>query len=133
LEISFIFTRVGTYVQRGSKFCFVVGVTDIAQNTALLSNFTMLSTYCTIACTLAMQFCPAAFPGSLARPAVLPRSLTRQPCPAGSLAPQPYTAALPGRQSFPAALPRSLAPQPCPAAFSGTSGNFAHKFQILEK
>jgi hypothetical protein len=35
-------TRVGTYVQRGSKFCFVVlvvGVTDIAQNTALLSNF----------------------------------------------------------------------------------------------
>jgi hypothetical protein len=48
-----IFTRVGTYVQRGSKFCFVVvvvvvvvvllGVTVIAQNIALLANFTMHS------------------------------------------------------------------------------------------
>jgi hypothetical protein len=50
-----LFTRVGTYVQRGSKFCFVVvvlvvvlvllvlGVTDIAQNPALLSNFAMHS------------------------------------------------------------------------------------------
>jgi hypothetical protein len=41
-----IFIRVGTYVQRGSKFCFVVlvvGVTDIAQNTALLSYFAMHS------------------------------------------------------------------------------------------
>jgi hypothetical protein len=42
------FTRVGTYVQRGSKFCFVVvvlllGVTVIAQNIALLANFTMHS------------------------------------------------------------------------------------------
>jgi hypothetical protein len=45
-----IFTRVGTYVQHGSKFCFVVvvvllllllGVTVIAQNIALLANFTM--------------------------------------------------------------------------------------------
>jgi hypothetical protein len=40
--------RIGPYVQRGSKFCFVVlvlvGVTDISQ-TALLSNFTMLSAY----------------------------------------------------------------------------------------
>jgi hypothetical protein len=40
----------------------------ITQNTALLSNFTMLSAYCTIACTLAMQPCLAALP--------------RQPCPA---------------------------------------------------
>jgi hypothetical protein len=47
---SLIFTRVGTYVQRGSKFCFVVvvvvvllGVTVIAQNIALLANFTMHS------------------------------------------------------------------------------------------
>jgi hypothetical protein len=41
----------------------------------------MLSAYCTIACTLAMQPCPAALPSSLAR----------QPCPAallGSLAQQ---------------------------------------------
>jgi hypothetical protein len=44
-----LFTRVGTYVQRGSKFCFVVvvllllGVTVIAQNIALLANFTMHS------------------------------------------------------------------------------------------
>jgi hypothetical protein len=56
----YIFTRVGTFVQRGSKFCFVVallGVRGIAQNIALLSNFTMHS-------------------------AALPGSLTRQPCPA---------------------------------------------------
>jgi hypothetical protein len=44
-----VFTRFGTYVQRGSKFCFVVvlllllGVTVIAQNIALLANFTMHS------------------------------------------------------------------------------------------
>jgi hypothetical protein len=87
--IQSVFTCVGTYVQRGSKFCFVVlvGVTDIAQNTALLSNFTMLSAYCTIACTFARQPCPAALPGSLARqpcPAALPSSLARQPCPADS-------------------------------------------------
>jgi hypothetical protein len=93
-------TRVGTYVQRGSKFCFVVvllvvGVTDIAQNTALLSNFTMLSAYCTIACTFARQPCPAALPGSLAR----------QTCPA----------ALHGSLCL-AALPGSLACQPCPPA-----------------
>jgi hypothetical protein len=41
------FTRVGTYVQCGSKFCFVVvlvvEVTVIAQNTALLSYFAMHS------------------------------------------------------------------------------------------
>jgi hypothetical protein len=103
-----IFTRVSTYVQRVSKFCFVVvllllvGVTDIAQNTALLSNFTMLSAYCTIACTFAWQQWPAALPGSLARqpcPAALPGSLARQPCPAamhGSLARQPCPAALLG-------------------------------------
>jgi hypothetical protein len=48
MEKIVIFTRVGTYVQRGSKFCFVVvllllGVTVIAQNIALLANFTMHS------------------------------------------------------------------------------------------
>jgi hypothetical protein len=103
---NFNFSRVGTYVQRGSKFCFVVvlllvGVIDIAQNTALLSNFTMLSAYCSIACTLAMhmQPCHAALPGNLARqpcPEALPGRLARQDCLAG----------LPGR----------LARQPCPAA-----------------
>jgi hypothetical protein len=65
------------------------GLSNTAQNTALLSNFTMRLAYCTIACTLAMQPCPSALPGSLAR----------KPCPA----------ALPG----PAALPVSLARQPC--------------------
>jgi hypothetical protein len=85
---TFIFNRVGTYVQRESKFCFVVVVVlaDTYTNTALLSNFTMLSAYCTIASgSLARQPCPAALPGSLARqpcPAALPGSLARQPCPA---------------------------------------------------
>jgi hypothetical protein len=55
-----LFTRVGTYVQRGSKFCFVVvvvlGVTVFAQNIALLSNFTMHS-----------AALPPALAGSLAR------------------------------------------------------------------
>jgi hypothetical protein len=57
-----LFTRVGTYVQRGSKFCFVVvllllGVTVIAQNIALLSNFTMHSA--ALPGSLAQQACPA--------------------------------------------------------------------------
>jgi hypothetical protein len=101
----------------------------INQNTAFLSNFTMLSAYyCIQPCpaalrALARQPCPAALPGSLARqpcPAALPGSLARQPCPAalpGSLARQPCPAALPGRlarQPCPAALPGSLARQPCP-------------------
>jgi hypothetical protein len=68
---------------------------DIRQNTAFLTNFTMLSADCTIAIILAQQPCPAALPGSLARqpcPAALPGSLAQQPCPAalsGSLAWQP--------------------------------------------
>jgi hypothetical protein len=54
---------------------------DITQNTASLSNFTMLSAYCTLALpsSLARQPCPAALPGSLAR----------KPCPAASIAWQP--------------------------------------------
>jgi hypothetical protein len=82
-------------------------IPNTAQNTALLSTFTMLSAYCTIACSLAMQPCPAALPGSFTRqpcrepcrepcPVALPTSLARQPCPP--------------------ALPGSLARQPCPAA-----------------
>jgi hypothetical protein len=66
------------YVPRGSKFCFVVlGVKVIAQNIALLSNFTMHSA--ALLGSLARQPCPAALPGSLARqpcPAALPGSLT---------------------------------------------------------
>jgi hypothetical protein len=122
--------NVRTY-QRRSKFCFVVvlGVIDIAQNTALLSNFTMLSAYCTIAFTYARLPCPTALPDRLARPpcpAALPGSLARQPCPAalpGSLAWQPCPAALPSslaRQPCPAALPCSLALQPCQAAMPGS-------------
>jgi hypothetical protein len=129
-NLKYVFTRVGTYAQRGSKFCFVValllvGVTDIAQNTVFLSNFTMLSAYCTITCTFARQPCPAAMPDSLARqpcPAAMPGSLARQSCPAalpGSLTRQSYPAALSGslvRQPCLAALPCRLALQTCPAA-----------------
>jgi hypothetical protein len=101
------------------------GLYNTAQNTALLSNFTMLLAYCTIACSLAMQPCP----GSFARqpcPASLPSSLARQPCTValhGSLARQPCPAALTGslaRQPCPAALTSSLARQPCPAALPGS-------------
>jgi hypothetical protein len=103
----------------------------ITQNSPLLSNFTMLSAYYTIACTLAMQPCPSALPGSLAlQPclAALTGSLARQPCPValpGSLVRQPCPKALPGslaRQPCPAALPCSLARalQPCPAVFPGS-------------
>jgi hypothetical protein len=53
------------YVPRGSKFCFVVlGVKVIAQNIALLSNFTMHSA--ALLGSLARQPCPAALPGSFA-------------------------------------------------------------------
>jgi hypothetical protein len=52
-------------------FCFVVVVVVVADTLLRIlhisSNFTMLSAYCTIACTLAMQPCPTALPGSLAR------------------------------------------------------------------
>jgi hypothetical protein len=116
VNLYFNFTRIGTYIQRGSKICFVVVVVveviDIAQNTALLSNFHhafSILHHC-------MQLCPAALPDSLARqplPTALPVSLARQDC----------QAALPGSlacQSCPAALPGSLARQPCPAALPGS-------------
>jgi hypothetical protein len=60
---------------------FSTRLSNTAQNTALLSNFTMLLAYCTIACTLAMQPCLTALPDSLARqscPAVLPGSLAEK-------------------------------------------------------
>jgi hypothetical protein len=65
-QFASIFTRVGTYVQRGSKFCFVVvvvvvlGVTVIAQNIAFLSNFTMHSA--ALHGRLARQPCTAVRP-----------------------------------------------------------------------
>jgi hypothetical protein len=68
----------------------------------LLSNYTMLFAYCTIACTLAQH--PASLAGSLAR---LPCSAAL----AGSLA----------RQSCSAALLGSLALQPCPSCRKITS------------
>jgi hypothetical protein len=112
----FIFTRVGTYVQRGSKFCFVLlGVRVIAQNIALLSNFTMHSAV--VPGSLARQPCPAAFPGSLAR----------QPCPA-ALPSSHAPAALPGSSTnfvqFRPDLMRALAHSAVTALYySGRSPN----------
>jgi hypothetical protein len=80
-----VYTRVGTYMQRGSKFCFILVLADTLIKILPLYNYNMLSAYCTIACRLARQPCPAAFPSSLARqpcPAALPGSLARQSCPA---------------------------------------------------
>jgi hypothetical protein len=75
LESEF-FTRVGTYVQRGSKFCFVVVVVLVLGADTLL-NFLH---YCPISPCI-QQPCP----GSLAQQpcqTALPGSLARQPCPA---------------------------------------------------
>jgi hypothetical protein len=81
-----IFTRVGTYVQRGSKFCFVVLVVVLVLVVA--DTLIRILHYCPIspcfqhiiAYSLARQPC-ARLPGSLARacPAAL-RALARQPC-----------------------------------------------------
>jgi hypothetical protein len=122
--MSFYPRRVGTYLQRGSKFCFVVVV---------LGTLLRMLHYCPISPCFqhfapwhAPLHCLAALPGSLARqpcpaalPAVLPGSLAWQPCLAalsGSLARQPCTVALPGsldRHPCPVALPGSLTRQPC--------------------
>jgi hypothetical protein len=77
------FTRVGTYVQRGSKFCFVVLVVVLAVADTLIR----ILHYCPIspcfqhiiAYSLARQPC-ARLPGSLARacPAALRALLSRQ-------------------------------------------------------
>jgi hypothetical protein len=73
----------------------------IAQNIALLSNFTMHSAALpgSRACSLARQPCPAALPESFA-PAALLGSLARQPC----------SAALPGSTLPGSTLPGSLTP-----------------------
>jgi hypothetical protein len=76
-----ITTNFDRIVQYSSKYCIIV---------QFHHAFSILHT-----CTLAMQPCPAALPGSLAQqpcPAALPDSLARQPCPTalpGSLARQP--------------------------------------------
>jgi hypothetical protein len=91
------FTRgVGSYVQRGSKFCFVVLVLVvlvvlvaesllICQNTALLSNFTIYAFLKAFSILHhCMQPCQAALSGSFARqhcPAAMPGSLAQQPSP----------------------------------------------------
>jgi hypothetical protein len=63
-------TRVGTYVQRGSKFCFVVLVVLLLLGATLvrihLSNFTMLSAFCTNARQPYLAAGSLAWPGSLA-------------------------------------------------------------------
>jgi hypothetical protein len=146
------FTRVGTYVQRGSKFCFVVVVVlffvvanllRILHFRPLSPCFQMLSILChcmhvTLPGSLARQTCPADLPGRLARqtcPADLPGRLARQTCPAalpGSQIPNTAqnTALLSNftmlsayctiactlaMQPCPAALPGSLAQKPCPS------------------
>jgi hypothetical protein len=100
----------GTYVQCGSKFCFVV---------VLLGADTLLKI---------LHYCPIlpCFQHIAPLHAPLPGSLARQPCPAalpGSLARQPCPVALPGNLSLqpcPATLPGNLARQPCPAALPGS-------------
>jgi hypothetical protein len=85
-------TRV--YVLLCCCCCCSCSCGHITQNTALLSNFTMLSAYCTVACTLARQPCMAALPLAALPPAALP----------------------------PAALPPAA--PPCLAALPGSSTNF---------
>jgi hypothetical protein len=80
-----IFTRVGTYVQRGSKICFVVLLVLVL---VLADTLSRILQHCPIspcfqhiiAYSLARQPC-ARLPGSLARacPAAL-RALAWQPC-----------------------------------------------------
>jgi hypothetical protein len=89
-NVSNFFTSVGTYVQRGYKFCFVVvlavSLIKILHYCPISPCFQHIAAcHAPLPCNLARQPCPAALPGSLARqpcPAALPGSLARQPCPA---------------------------------------------------
>jgi hypothetical protein len=76
-NVSNFFTSVGTYVQRGYKFCFVV---------VLAVSLIKILHYCPISpCFQHIAACHAPLPCNLARqpcPAALPGSLARQPCPA---------------------------------------------------
>jgi hypothetical protein len=106
-----VFTRVGTYVQHGSKFCFVVLVV-VADTLIRILHFRPIS---------------PCFQHIAPLHAALPRTLAQQPCPAAlpsSLARQTCPAALPGSLCL-AALPGILACQPCPAALPGS---LAEKF-----
>jgi hypothetical protein len=73
------FTRVGTYVQRGSKFCFVVLVVLVL----VAESLVRILHYCPISPCFQPIIAPlhTALPGSLAHacPAAL-LSLARQPC-----------------------------------------------------
>jgi hypothetical protein len=128
-----VFTRVCTYVQRGSKNCFVVVVLVVLGTLVRILHFRpispcfqLLSILChcmhiTLPDSLTRQPCPAALPGSPARqpcPAALAGSLGRQSCPAA-----PCPAALPRQPCpgslAPAALPGSLARQPSLAVLPG--------------
>jgi hypothetical protein len=133
---------IGTFVQRGSMFCFVVLVLVLVLADTLLRilHFCPISPcfqhitplHAPLPCRLARQPCPAALPGSLARqpcPAALPSSLARQPCLAalpGSLAWKPCPTASPA--ALPGSLVRQpcLAVQPCPAALHSS-----HKFRLV--
>jgi hypothetical protein len=97
------FTRVGTYIQRGSKFCFVVLVVVVvlADTLIRLLHFRPISPCFQHIAPLhaALPCSGAALPCS---GAALPGSLAWQPCPAafsGSLVRQPDPAALPGNHS----------------------------------
>jgi hypothetical protein len=60
--------------RRACKLLLFFFLWRLCSNTAFLANFTMLSAFCTITCSLARQPCVAALPGNRAR----------QPCPKGS-------------------------------------------------
>jgi hypothetical protein len=89
-------TRVGTYVQRGSKFCFVVVLLVLADTLIKILNYFPISP-----CFqhIAPLPCSPALPGHLARqpyPAALPGNLVDLVALHGSLARQCCTASLPG-------------------------------------
>jgi hypothetical protein len=102
-EMAFIFTfftRVCTYVQRGSMFCFVVVVLVLVLVLVLLFVLVLADTLLRI-----LHYCPISpcFQHITPLHAPLPGSLARQPCPAalpGSIARQPCPAALPGSSAF---------------------------------
>jgi hypothetical protein len=83
----FIFTRVGTHVQRGSTICFVVLVVLVVETLVRILHYCPISPcfqhiaplHAPLPCSLARQPYLAALPGSLARQpcsAALPSSST---------------------------------------------------------
>jgi hypothetical protein len=64
-KLETIFTRVGTFVQRGSKFCFVVLLVLVLVGTLVrILHFRPISPCFQLVSIL--QHCPAALPGSSA-------------------------------------------------------------------